>query len=224
MLDIAQHLDLTLLSPTASYDDIVALVETAKENDVYAVCVSPNMVSIAAYQAKGSNVKVASVVGFPSGAHSTNTKLYEAEEALNSGASEIDMVANLSYIATEDWFQYQEEINVLQTLVSRYDAVLKVIIESAMWDNERIATATKKAADMGVAYVKTSTGYSAAGGATIEAVEIMLSNCGESKIKASGGIRTLENAKSYLQLGVDRIGASSVSVLGRESSTANSSY
>jgi deoxyribose-phosphate aldolase len=222
--NISRHLDLTLLNPVATLEDIEALVNAAKLNDIYAVCVSPTRVSDAVKFANGSGVKVASVVGFPSGAHSTGAKLYETKDALMNGASEIDMVANLAFIASGDWYAYQSELDAINSLVLEHGAVLKVILETALWGHETIATATKRAAEMSVGYIKTSTGYSPAGGASLDAVSIMLDNCGGSKIKASGGIRTLENAKSYLQIGVDRIGASSVSVLGREPSTANDGY
>lgn len=224
MFDIARHLDLTLLNPIASSEDIKLLASTAKVNDVFAVCVSPTRVSEAVQYANGSGLKVASVVGFPSGAHSTSIKLAETQEALMNGAAEIDMVANLSYIASGDWYSYQAEIDALNSLVISHGGILKVIIESALWDNDTIAMATRRAAEMAVGYVKTSTGYSPAGGASLNAALIMLDNCGEAKIKASGGIKTLEDAESYLRIGVDRIGASSVSVLGKVPVSVDSAY
>lgn len=200
MENISRYLDLTLLNPAAILKDIETLATSAKINDVYAVCVSPTRVSDAVKLINGSGVKVASVVGFPSGAQSTDSKLYEAKDALKNGASEIDMVANLAFIASGDWYAYQSELDAINSLALEHGAVLKVIIETALWEHEIIATATKRATEIGVGYIETSTGYSPAGGASLDAVSIMLDNCGGSKIKASGGIRTLENANPTYEL------------------------
>lgn len=221
-MSVASKLDLTLLSPTASDYDIEQLVADAITNQIYAVCVSPTKVSKAVSLSSKADLKVASVVGFPTGNHSTDVKLFEMQEAIRHGAHEIDMVANLSYIENREWSLFQSELEQMLTSAETHGVILKVILESALWSYDLLAEASRKSSEVGVHYIKTSTGYSNSGGATLDAVSIMLDNAGDSKVKASGGIRTLENAKSYLLLGVDRIGASSVGVLSSEPSLVDS--
>jgi deoxyribose-phosphate aldolase len=220
-MELSSFLDLTLLSPTGSKVDIKSLVDSAKENKVFAVCVNSNMVTTAKFTAKNTDLKIVSVIGFPTGAHTLDSKLAEMESAILSGADEIDVVPDLSNIASEDWDAYYDEIVLLkQRTLYVGPAPLKVIIESAMWDDNRIRKAAALASEAGADFVKTSTGYAKEGGATPAAVQLILESIqGKTKVKASGGIRTKADAMRYLEFGVSRIGASSVSILSDSEST-----
>ncbi len=215
---LAGSLDLTLLNPLASAKDIENLVNTALDNSIYAVCVNSNYVYNAKLASGESRLKIASVIGFPGGAHILSAKLAEAEAALSEGASELDMVANLANIKHGNWDGFKEEILAVKEVTNYFDKpLLKVIIETALLTNEEIFTASKLAADSGADFVKTSTGYAKEGGATLNAVKIMLEAVnGKAQVKASGGIRTYQQALEYLTLGVSRIGASSISILNSD--------
>jgi deoxyribose-phosphate aldolase len=223
-MELSSFLDLTLLNPTASKADIKSLVDSAKENKVFAVCVNSNMVMAAKFFSKDTDIKIVSVVGFPTGAHTISSKLAELESAILDGADEIDVVPDLSNIRLEDWDAYYDEIVLLkQRTLSVGPAPLKVIIESAMWDDNRIRKAAALASAAGADFVKTSTGYAKEGGATLAAVQLILESIqGKTKVKASGGIRTKADAMRYLEFGVSRIGASSVSILSDSESTNSS--
>jgi deoxyribose-phosphate aldolase len=212
---LAESLDLTLLNPLATPADIEMLVETSLKHNVYAVCVNSNNVSYALKFIGGRSLKVASVVGFPSGAHILSAKIAEAEAALAEGAAELDMVADLANIKMGNWDAFAEEVVSLKHVTNYFsDSLLKVILETALLTDEEIFTASKIASNAGADFVKTSTGYAKEGGASIHAVKIMLEAVnGKSQVKASGGIRTHRQALEYLELGVTRIGASSISIL-----------
>lgn len=212
---LAASLDLTLLNPLASEGDIESLINTALLHSVYAVCVNSSNVPDAIKIIGDKDLKVASVIGFPSGAHILSSKLSEAEAALSEGAVELDMVANIANIKNGKWDDFADEVASLKHMTNYSNgSLLKVIIETALLTEEEIFTASKLASNAGADFVKTSTGYAKEGGASIGAVKIMLEAVnGKSQVKASGGIRTYRQALEYLELGVSRIGASSVSIL-----------
>lgn len=213
--NVADYLDLTLLNPLATAEDHEKLVSTAIDNSIYAICVNSNRVSLVKKLIGLNNVAIASVVGFPSGSHNVDSKLAEANAALLDGATEIDMVVNLSNIKEKYWVSYVKEIEQIKKLMLPIqDSILKIIIETALLTDEEIISASKFAVDAGADYVKTSTGFAKGGGANINAVSLMLRAVGgKAKIKASGGIRSFQEVCLYLDLGVSRIGASNINVL-----------
>jgi deoxyribose-phosphate aldolase len=203
---LAMVIDHTLLTPEATAADIVAFCAEADELAVGAVCVSPNWVSLAH---KSTRTPVASVVGFPSGSHLSVTKASEAARAVSDGASEIDMVANLGWIAGGDWSKVENEVAEVRKAIGAH-IVLKVILETGLWSSEQIAAACEHSVSGGADYVKTSTGFHKVGGASLEAVQTMRNVVGaDIGVKASGGIRTTADALAMIEAGASRIGASS---------------
>ena len=203
---LAMVIDHTLLTPEATAADIVAFCAEADELAVGAVCVSPNWVSLAH---KSTRTPVASVVGFPSGSHLSVTKASEAARAVSDGASEIDMVANLGWIAGGDWSKVENEVAEVRKAIGAH-IVLKVILETGLWSSEQISAACEHSVSGGADYVKTSTGFHKVGGASREAVQTMRNVVGaDIGVKASGGIRTTADALAMIEAGASRIGASS---------------
>ena len=206
---IAGAIDHTLLRPEATEADVVAAAIEAYELAVVALCVSSSMVRPAARESAGL-FRVASTIGFPSGAVPTLAKTVEACAALGAGASELDMVMNLGAAKSGDWRSVANDIAAVVREAQPAGALVKVIIESAALTAPEIVEACHTAVDAGAAYVKTSTGFHPAGGATVEAVRLMVasvpSNVG---VKASGGIRDLATARAMLDAGARRLGTSS---------------
>ncbi len=205
-MDLNKYIDHTLLKPTAPISDIKKLCEEAIQYNFFSVCVNGSNVSFCSDFLKDTPVKVCSVVGFPLGAMSTASKLYETENAILNGADEIDTVINLGWIKDGMHDTVLNELTALKKQVAH--RVLKVIIETCyLTENEKL-NATKLVLDSGADFVKTSTGFGS-GGATLEDVLLMKSVVGNTvKIKASGGIRDYETAKKYIDLGVQRLGTS----------------
>ena len=206
-MELNKYIDHTLLKSTAEPVDIERLCKEAIEYNFYAVCVNGCYVKLANSLLKKSNVKIASVVGFPLGAMSTESKTSEAENAVNDGADEIDMVINLGKLKAKEYTYIENEIRKIKEILG--DKILKVIIEASELKNEEKIIACELAEKAGADFVKTSTGF-ASGGAKVEDVKLMKSAISDRmKIKASGGIRDQETAKNYIELGVSRIGTSS---------------
>jgi deoxyribose-phosphate aldolase len=205
---LAEMIDHTLLAPEATEKDIVALCAEARQLGVYAVCVSPTLVTTAAQHLPGQEIKVAAVAGFPSGAHSAGLKAQEAAIAAATGAAEVDMVINLGLAKEGRWKDIEQEIAAVRGEIPS-PTVLKVIIESAVLDDESIVAACQAAESAGADFVKTSTGFHPAGGATIAAVELMARTVGTRLgVKASGGIRTAADALAMVAAGATRLGLS----------------
>lgn len=206
--DLARVIDHTLLTPQATRDDVAKVVAEARELAVYAVCVSPNQLPLRDMEL--AHLKVATVCGFPSGAHAPKVKALEAAEARAAGANEVDMVVNLSAVKDGNWDHVQHEIAQVRSAVPAANgAVLKVIIESAALTDTEISTTCRIARDAGADFVKTSTGFHPAGGATVAAVQVMRAAVGpDMGIKASGGIRTTDAALALLRAGATRLGLS----------------
>lgn len=226
-MQLNKYIDHTLLKPEASEEQILALCDEALEYGFYSVCVNSCYVPLAVEKLAGSDVKVAAVAGFPLGAMSTAAKVFEAREAVEAGASEIDMVINVGALKDGRYDYVLHEIAALVDVCHGYplaygdvsggDAVLKVIIETCLLTDEEIVKACELAVQAGADFVKTSTGFST-GGATAEAVVLMRETVGDkAKIKASGGIRTLADAKQFIELGADRLGCSAGVQIMRES-------
>jgi deoxyribose-phosphate aldolase len=205
---IARLIDHTLLRPDAMHADIVQLCREAREYNFASVCVNPYWVPLASAELDGSQVNVCTVVGFPLGATSTEAKAAEAEAALRAGAREIDMVQNIGALRDNDDETVQEEIALVALVCHRAGAIVKVILETSLLSDEQKITACQLAKNAGADFVKTSTGFSSAG-ATVADVQLMRRTVGsEMGVKASGGIRTLEELIKMLEAGATRIGAS----------------
>lgn len=207
---VAAVVDHTLLKPEATEADVVALVAEAVELGVYAVCVSPSMVRTAVAGGDG-RVRVAAVAGFPSGKHVPAVKAHEAALAVACGAGEIDMVIDVGAALAGDLDAVRLDIEAVRAAVPA--AVLKVIVESAVLldhSGERTLTEVcRAAAAAGADFVKTSTGFHPAGGASVRAVEVMAATVGgRLGVKASGGIRTAADAVAMLDAGATRLGLS----------------
>ncbi len=208
--EVAAVVDHTLLKPEATQADVRALVAEAVELGVYAVCVSPSMVGVAKSCAP-EDLHIASVVGFPSGKHLSVIKADEAARAVAAGADEIDMVIDVGATLSGDLDAVRADVDAVRAAVP--DAVLKVIVESAallsLGDEDTLVSACRVAADAGADFVKTSTGFHPSGGASLRAVELMAAAVGPRVgVKASGGIRSAEDAVAMLDAGATRLGLS----------------
>jgi deoxyribose-phosphate aldolase len=208
---LADCIDHTLLSATATSEQIRQLCEEAKSYGFCAVFVNPRWIALAAEELHGCRVKIGSVVGFPLGADSTKIKVAQAEDCIFDGADEIDMVADLAAIIEGDTKYLSNQLRaVLKVCRSMKPAVcLKVIIEAPVLNKEQKIFACQIADKCGVDFVKTSTGMNPAGGATIEDVKLMKESAPHCRIKASGGIRIVRQALELLEAGANRIGTSS---------------
>jgi len=207
---VAALIDHTLLKPEATDADVAAVVKEARSLGVYAVCVSPSMVS-AAVSASGGALVVATVAGFPSGKHLAAVKAAEAQLAVNDGAAEVDMVIDVGAALAGDIASVQADIAAVRAAIP--GTVLKVIVESAallsLADADTLAAVCRAAAEAGADFVKTSTGFHPAGGASVPAVGVMSDTVGgRLGIKASGGIRTAADAVALLDAGATRLGLS----------------
>jgi deoxyribose-phosphate aldolase len=204
---VASMIDHTLLRPEATADDVAALVREAAELGVFSICVSPSRLPLPV-GALPKEIAVATVCGFPSGAHHATVKAAEAARSVQDGADEVDMVINLGLAKAGDWAGVQAEIAAVKAAVPA-PALLKVIIESAVLTDPEIVAACQAAEAAGADFVKTSTGFNPAGGASVEAVRLMARTVGgRLGVKASGGIRSTEAAVALIEAGATRLGLS----------------
>lgn len=202
-----KYIDHTILKATASSVDVQKLCEEAIEHEFYSVCVNGCYVADAKHLLQGTDVKVAAVVGFPLGAMTTASKVFEAKEAIENGASEIDMVINVAKLKDGEFDYVENEIHQIKEAIG--DNVLKVIIETCYLTDEEKVKACELSLVAKADFVKTSTGFGT-GGATYEDVKLMKSVVGDNaKVKASGGVRDKETAQKYVDLGAERLGTSS---------------
>ena len=206
---VARMIDHTLLAPEATPDRVRALCDEAVELGVGAVCVSPHLVPVAVDALGSRRIAVAAVVGFPSGAHRADVKAAEALAAVADGATELDMVVPLGAVVEGDWAAVQGHVAAVRAAAPR-PLVLKAIVESALLSDDQLDRVCVEAVDGGADYVKTSTGFHPAGGASVEAVRRMRAAVGwDIGVKASGGIRDAATALAMIEAGATRIGASS---------------
>jgi len=220
-MKINNYIDHTLLKPTVTKEEISKLCAEAIQYQFFAVCVNGSYVKFAKEQLKGSDVKIAAVIGFPLGAMSTVSKVFEAKDCIANGADEIDMVINIGYLKGKQYEYVGNEISEIKKAIGT--KVLKVIFENASLTKEEIKTVSKLSEKAGADFIKTSTGFGG-GGATIEDVKLMQESVGaEMKIKAAGGIRDIETARQYIKMGVERLGTSSgVSLMEKGTANKNS--
>lgn len=203
--EILGKCDHTLLRPDATWEQVHQLCEEGLEYGVASVCISPCHVA-AASAYLGGRLPVCTVVGFPSGASGTAVKCFEAAEAVGDGADELDMVANIGWIKSGMFREVRDEIMEVKRICARH--ILKVIVETCLLTEEEKIEMCRVVSESGADYIKTSTGFSI-GGATFEDVKLLKANIAPHlRIKAAGGIATLQDAETFLSLGADRLGTS----------------
>lgn len=204
-MEMARMVDHTLLKPEATTADVEALCREAVDLNVYSVCVSPSFLPLSTEVLR--NVKVATVCGFPSGKHKDGIKATEAARSVTDGADEVDMVIDIGNVIAGDWQAVQADVRAVREAIPA--TVLKVIIESAALSDLQIMEVCRVCADLGADFVKTSTGFHPAGGASAHAVELMRRTVGDGLgVKASGGIRTWDAAVDMVNAGASRLGLS----------------
>ncbi|MDP4105014.1 MAG: deoxyribose-phosphate aldolase [Bacillota bacterium] len=220
--NVARMIDHTLLKPDATEAEIVKLVNEAKQYSFASVCINPTWVKTAAdLLVDTPNVKVCTVIGFPLGATTTETKVFETKNAIGNGATEVDMVINIGALKDKrDEFVEQDIRAVVEAAKGK--ALTKVIIETCLLTDEEKIRACELAVKAGTDFVKTSTGFST-GGATVADIQLMRKTVGpDLGVKASGGVRSREDALAMIEAGATRIGASAgIAIVNGETSTAN---
>lgn len=206
-MDLNKMIDHTILKADAKREDVVRYCKEAREYDFMSVCVNSCHVKTVKKELEGSDVKVCCVVGFPLGAMATEAKAFETKYCVGNGADEIDMVINIGGLKDKDYDLVRRDIE--EVVKAANGKVVKVIIETCLLDEEEKKKACELAKEAKAHFVKTSTGFST-GGAKVEDIRLMKSVVGdELKVKASGGVRTKEDAMNMIDAGADRIGASS---------------
>ena len=220
--ELARMIDHTILKPEAKGEDVKKICDEALEYKFASVCVNPTRVKEAYEILKGSEVKVCTVIGFPLGATTTNTKVFETKDAIANGATEVDMVINIGRLKDKDYDFVKEDIKSVVE-AAKGKALTKVIIETCLLTDEEKVIACKLAKEAGADFVKTSTGFST-GGATKEDIKLMRETVGpDLGVKASGGVRSIEDAEAVIKNGATRIGASA-SIAICEGKVSDSTY
>ncbi len=222
---IARMIDHTLLKPEATRQQVEELCAEAKQYGFASVCINPGYVKLCAQLLRDTSVKVCTVIGFPLGATSTEAKAFETERAIRDGAREVDMVINIGMLKSGEYDYVQKDIAAVTSAAHKFDVLAKVIIETGLLTDEEKVKACLLAKKSRADFVKTSTGF-AKGGATVGDIALMRRVVGpELGVKASGGVRTLEQAKALIESGADRIGASaSVKIVTGETSPTPTTY
>lgn len=210
-MKLNKYIDHTYLKPEGTKENINKLIQEAKECKFKTVCINPSWIEHARKELKGSKVGICTVIGFPLGANSTESKIFEARDAIDKGADEIDMVINIGKLKDGDLDYVRSEIKAVKNTCQ--NRILKVIIETALLNEEEIVQASKCIMEAGADFVKTSTGFSI-GGAKMEDIKLIKKTVGDNcKIKASGGIRSHKDMLAMIEAGADRIGASAGKIL-----------
>ena len=215
MKDLLSKVDHTLLTVGCTWDEIKNICDEAVEYSTASVCIPPCYVKKAKEYLEGSSVKVCTVIGFPNGYNSTDAKVFETKLALTDGADEIDMVINVGYVKEKNYDAVLKEIVKIKEACDEFQEyggkkLLKVIIETCLLTEEEKVKMCEIVTKAGAEYIKTSTGFSKAG-ATFADVELMRKHVGpEVKVKAAGGISSLEDAEEFIRLGADRLGTSRI--------------
>lgn len=204
--ELARANDHSLLKPQLTYDEVRKGIQFAKEWKCRTVCVTPSRVKMAYDILKGSETAVCACVGFPNGAELTESKVADTQRVYNMGATEVDIVLNVSALKSGD---YDTVFNDVHAVVNASPANIKVILENCLLTKDEIAKASRICSDAGAGFVKTSTGFSS-GGATLEDIAIMKANIDTTRvqIKAAGGIQTVADAEAFLKAGCSRLGIS----------------
>ena len=221
MTSINTYIDHTLLKPESTQEQIKQLTDEAKAYHFASVCVNPTWVAYAKEQLKDSDVKVCTVIGFPLGATTSQTKAFETQDAIANGAEEVDMVINIGKLKSKQYDEVEDDIRAV--VEASGDKLVKVIIEACLLTNDEKVKACQLSVAAGADYVKTSTGFSLHG-ATIEDVALMRQTVGpDIGVKAAGGARSLADAEAFIAAGATRIGTSAgVAIVSGD--TANGGY
>ncbi|MCP1123458.1 deoxyribose-phosphate aldolase [Bacillus sp. 3103sda1] len=223
-MNIAKLIDHTVLKPNTTKEDVMKVLEEAKKYNFASVCINPTWVKLAAEELAGHNVDVCTVIGFPLGANTTETKVFETKDVIAKGATEVDMVINVGALKDGDNEFVENDIReVVQAAKGK--ALVKVIIETCLLTDEEKVRACELSVKAGADFVKTSTGFST-GGATAEDITLMRKTVGENVgVKASGGVRTREDAEKMIEAGASRIGASaSVAIVLNDTNGVSDNY
>lgn len=216
--NLARYVDHTLLKPEATHADVAAVIAEAADLGAYSVCLSPSVLPVEI----PSGLKLAAVIGFPSGKHHSEIKAAEAKLAASQGADELDMVIDVGAAIEGRYADVESDIRAVREAAPA-PIVLKVIIESAALSDEAIVAVSKAAEAAGADFVKTSTGFHPSGGASVHAVQLMKQTVGDRlEVKASGGIRTREDAEAMIAAGATRLGLSSTrQIVGGSAATGD---
>ncbi len=222
-MKIEQYIDHTLLKPQASEEEIIKICAEAREYGFASVCVNAYYTSLVRRELEGTNVKTCVVVGFPLGATTKEVKAFETKQAIENGAQEVDMVVNVGAIKSNKYEIVKEDIKAVVDAANG-NALVKVILETCLLTDEEKVKACQIAKEVGADFVKTSTGFST-GGATVHDIKLMRETVGkEMGVKASGAVRTTEDAKAVIEAGASRIGASSSIAIVQGTKDSNSDY
>ena len=206
-MSVNSYIDHTLLKADANKEQILSLIDEAKKYEFASVCVNPTWVKTAAELLKDSSVKVCTVIGFPQGATPTEVKVFETKNAIENGATEVDMVIPVGVLKDKDYIAVENDIRAVVE-AAKSKALTKVIIETCLLTDEEKIMACKLSKSAGADFVKTSTGFSTAG-ATVKDIRLMRETVGEQMgVKASGGVRSREDADAMIKAGATRIGTS----------------
>ncbi len=215
--EILAKCDHTLLSQTATFEDIAALIDDGIKYSTASVCIPPCFVKRAKGYADG-RIKICTVIGFPNGYSTTKTKLFETEDAIKNGADEIDMVINIGEVKAGHFDAVRDEIAIIKAACGK--RILKVIIETCLLTEEEKIAMCRAVTEAGADYIKTSTGFSTAG-AVPEDIILFGKHIGENvKIKAAGGISSIEDAERFTELGADRLGTSRIVKIAKHQADA----
>lgn len=207
MKEILKHVDHTLLLQGATWEEIKQICDDAMKYETASVCIAPSYVKQAA-EYMGDKMAVCTVIGFPNGYMTTKAKEFETKDALENGASEIDMVINIGWLKDKKYDLIENEIRALKAVCK--DKILKVIIETCFLTDEEKIKMCEIVTNAGADYIKTSTGFGGAG-ATFEDIKLFSEHIGPNvKMKAAGGISSIEDAEKFLELGADRLGTSRI--------------
>ena len=221
MKPLQKYIDHTLLKPTATKQDIKILCHEAKKHHFFSVCINSGYIKLAKEELQKSEVKICGVVGFPLGAMSSESKLFEAQSALSDGADEIDMVINIGLLKSRDYDAFANDIKNIKKIMP--NKILKVILETCYLNDDEIIKASSIAIECGADFIKTSTGFGNEG-ATMKNIRLMkyAARKSNTKLKASGGIRTYDIAKEFIDIGVDRLGlSSSIAIINGATNTSD---
>ncbi|MEG0855455.1 MAG: deoxyribose-phosphate aldolase [Terrisporobacter sp.] len=205
--NIANMIDHTVLKAFSTKEDVIKVCKEAKEYGFFSVCINPTHIELAKKELEGSNVKVCTVIGFPLGANTSEVKAFETKDAIKKGAHEVDMVINIGALKDKNYELVYEDIKAVVDAANK-QALVKVIIETCYLTDEEKKIACELSVKAGTDYVKTSTGF-ATGGSTPEDIKLMRNVVGANiGVKASGGVRTTDDAIKVMEAGASRIGAS----------------
>ena len=219
---IAKMIDHTVLKAVTTKEEVIKVCNEAKEYGFFSVCINPTNIELAKKELEGSDVKVCTVIGFPLGANTMEVKAFETKDAIAKGADEVDMVINIGRLKDKDYEYVEKDIKAVVDAADK-KALTKVIIETCLLTEEEKVKACELAKKAGADFVKTSTGFST-GGATPEDIKLMRETVGpEMGVKASGGVRSIEDAEAVIKNGATRIGASA-SIAICEGKVSDSTY